>query len=196
MVRVCTNEAEREAPVPRNDRDQFEWLLVREVPHLRRYAHALLGSAAAADDLVQDTLERALRKWKLWRPDGALRSWLFRLMYRQMLNSKRSPRPDAHAVSLSDMTVPPSVSDSQISSAQLDETVRAVARLPAAQREALLLVAVEGMGYEEAAWVLGIPIGTLRSRIARGRDALRELDVAAVESEADVVSTVALRRVK
>lgn len=177
--------------VSHRDRRQFEWLLVREVPHLRRYAWALLGAASpAADDLVQDTLERALRKWRLWRPGGTLRSWLFRIMYRQMLNLRRSPRPDADAVSLSESLVP-AVADDQQAHAELRETMAAVGRLPEPQRDALLLIAVAGMGYDEAAWILKVPVGTVRSRVSRGREALRDSWAAA-----PTAPPPALRRVK
>lgn len=155
--------------------DDYEWLLQQEIPHLRRYAGALTNNAAEADDLVQDCLERALRKRRLWQRQGRLRSWLFRMLYRIYLNQRRGRRASATHVPLSQpgiATAQPARSGQQL---ECRDTVVAMAGLPEDQRAAILLLALEDLSYEEAAWVLRIPVGTLRSRISRGRQRLREL---------------------
>lgn len=154
-------------------RDEFDWLLSREIPHLRRYAHALAHDPVLADDLVQDCLERALRKWWLWRPHGRMRSWLFRMLYRIYLNQRPKHRRDARAVPFDDGVEPAANSASHSLTLEIRETAAAIDELPDDQRSAILLVALEGMNYDEAAWVLSIPVGTLRSRLSRGREALR-----------------------
>ena len=144
------------------------------VPALRRYARALTHDADLADDLVQDSLERAIRKRDLWRPTGSLRAWLFRILLNVYRNDLRTRRR-MHAVMSPDAPLAePGVKAAQHGRLALAETARAMQALPAEQREALLLVAVEGLSYAEAAAALDIPAGTLMSRLARGRAALRQ----------------------
>lgn len=157
---------------------------------MRRYAHALVNDPALADDLVQDCLERAIRKHRLWRPKGRMRSWLFRMLYRIYLNQIPRRARDAGTVPLSESIDPASPTAGPNLAVQLRETGAAIDGLPDDQRAALLLVALEGMNYDEAAWVLGIPVGTLRSRLSRGREALRSV-TGEVHSE-----RAPLRRVK
>ncbi|WCM91598.1 sigma-70 family RNA polymerase sigma factor [Acidovorax sp. NCPPB 2350] len=142
------------------------------LPGLRRYARALTGHAWAADDLVQDTLERACRKWLLWRPGSDLRAWLFTLMHHLYLNQLRAlpsqPPLDLEAVQ-DELQAPPTLTDDAI---DLD---RCLQRLPADQRAVLLLVTLEDMDYATAARVLQVPVGTVMSRLSRARSRLREL---------------------
>jgi RNA polymerase sigma-70 factor (ECF subfamily) len=146
--------------------------IVAEIPRLRRYARALTGDAVRADDLVQDTLERALGKWSLWRP-GNLRAWLFSIMHNLFVNQMRSPRlvdyPGDEA--LPDLPTRPTQNDAL----ELRDFARSLARLPEDQREVLLLVVLEDLSYEDTAKVLGVPIGTVMSRLSRGRERLRAL---------------------
>jgi RNA polymerase sigma-70 factor (ECF subfamily) len=147
------------------------------VPALRRYARALTHDPDRADDLVQDCLERAIRKRGLWRPSGAVRSWVFRILLNVYRNDLRRLRRAPVPISL-DEPLPggePSGPDVHPGRLSLAETARAMQALPAEQREVLLLVAVEEMSYAEAALVLAIPVGTLMSRLARARAALRSL---------------------
>ncbi len=142
------------------------------LPGLRRYARALTGNAWAADDLVQDTLERACRKWLLWRPGTHLRAWLFTLMHRVYLNQLRAvpAQPPLDLESVQDhLQAPPARTDDAL---DLD---RCLQRLPAEQRAVLLLVTLEDMDYAAAAKVLGVPVGTVMSRLSRARQRLREL---------------------
>ncbi|GGE09037.1 RNA polymerase sigma factor [Aureimonas endophytica] len=144
------------------------------VPALRRYARALTHDRESADDLVQDCLERAIRKKGLWRPIGPLRPWLFRILLNLHRNGLRQKRRAPPAVALDEIGTEPAVAAGQPGRVALAEMARAMERLPPDQREALLLVAVEGLAYAEAAAVLGIPIGTLMSRIGRARALLRQ----------------------
>ena len=143
------------------------------VPALRRYARALTHDTDLADDLVQDSLERAIRKRDLWRPSGPLRAWLFRILLNVYRNDLRTRRRILAVLAVGAPLVELGVPAAQHGRLALAETARAMQALPNEQREALLLVAVEGMSYAEAAVVLDIPSGTLMSRLARGRAALR-----------------------
>ena len=148
-------------------------LVVEQLPGLRRYARALTGDAWAADDLVQDTLERACAKWQLWIVGSDLRAWLFTLMHNIFLNQRRAAKVALNSVSIDDVEMDvhaaPSGSDTPL------DLKRCLQRLPADQRAVLLLVALEDMSYQDAANVLAIPLGTVMSRLSRARSRLREL---------------------
>lgn len=145
------------------------------VPALRRYARGLVGDADRADDLVQDCLERAIRKRRLWRPTGPVRAWLFTMLLNLYRNERRSRKRRGEPMPIDNLAVPPATAPSQPGHIALQELARALEKLPAEQREALLLVVLEGTSYAEAAGMLGIPIGTLMSRLGRARAALRRL---------------------
>lgn len=147
--------------------------VMEQLPGLRRYARALTGEAWAADDLVQDTLERACTKWKLWTSGSDLRAWLFTLMHNLYLNQRRGAHLNAVTVSVDEMADVLPAAARQVDDAL--DLQRCLMRLPAEQRAVLLLVTLEDMGYEEAARVLGIPAGTVMSRLSRARSRLREL---------------------
>lgn len=156
-------------------------LLDEALPHLprqRRHARLLTGDAARADDLLQDTLERALLKAALWRPElggpdrgQALRAWLLSLMHRLFLNQLRAER--RHPQEAFDDALHGGVAEHDLP-LRLD-LERALAELPAPAREVLLLVCVEELSYEETARVLDLPLGTVMSRLARARERLRRL---------------------
>jgi len=148
-------------------------LVIEQLPGLRRYARALTGDAWAADDLVQDTLERACVKWQLWLAGTDLRAWLFTLMHNLYMNQRRVVQPTANATQIDDIQSELPAPEADKDSA-LDLT-RCLQRLPDDQRAVLLLVTLEDMSYGEAAKVLGIPIGTVMSRLSRARTRLREL---------------------
>lgn len=145
------------------------------VAPLRRYARSLTRNADHADDLVQDCLERAIRKQALWRPQGPLKAWLFRMLLNVYRNDLRSRRRRPATVPVDQVTELPQVAPAQPGRMQLAETAKALDQLPEEQRTALLLVVLEGMSYAEAAEVLSIPQGTLMSRIGRARAALKQL---------------------
>lgn len=142
------------------------------IPRLRRYARALTGERSAADDLVQDTLERAWTKLHLWRAGSDLRAWLFTIMHNVHVNQVRS-RSAAATVPLDDDVADAPVRATQADMLEVRDIDTALKRLPVEQREVLLLVALEHMSYQETADTLGIPIGTVMSRLARARERLR-----------------------
>jgi RNA polymerase sigma-70 factor (ECF subfamily) len=150
-------------------------LIEDQVPRLRRYARALTRNPERADDLVQDTVERALAKQHLWQPGTDLRAWLFTLMHNQNVNSVQRNMREGTAVDVEQLSSALIATTDPTASRQLFELERALGQLPVEQREAILLVGLEGLAYEEAAAILGVPIGTVRSRLSRGRDTLRRL---------------------
>jgi RNA polymerase sigma-70 factor (ECF subfamily) len=141
---------------------------------LRRYARALTRNRERADDLVQDTLSRALAKEQFWQPGTNLRAWLFTIMHNQNANNVRLAVRESRMVDMEQLSPMPATTDST-ASRQMFELERALAQLPLEQRQVILLVGLEGMSYEDAAGILSIPVGTVRSRLSRGRDILREL---------------------
>jgi RNA polymerase sigma-70 factor (ECF subfamily) len=154
---------------------EFHRLIEQQIARLRRYARAVTRNPDRADDLVQDTLSRALDKQHIWQPGTNLGAWLFTIMHNENVNNVRR---DVRASAMVDIeqisTTLPATTD-PTASRKIVELDRALARLPLEQRKVILLVGLEGMSHEEAAGILGIPVGTVRSRLSRGRDALREL---------------------
>jgi len=146
-----------------------------EIPRLRRYARALTRDTTAADDLVQDCLTRALGKLHLWQQGTDLRAWLFTILHNQYVNYVRRAVREGAAVGLSDTEPLLTRPAHQSRRLELRDLERAIAKLPNEQRAVILLVGLEGMRYEEVAAVLGVPVGTIRSRLSRGREALRRL---------------------
>jgi RNA polymerase sigma-70 factor (ECF subfamily) len=145
--------------------------ILAEIPRLRRYARAMLGDRAAADDLVQDTLERAWSRLFQWRNGSDLRAWLFGIMHNLRVDQLRRPRLPTRSIDEDDFEVP--TRPTQADELELRDIESALGQLPDEQREVLLLVALEEMGYAEIAAALGIPIGTVMSRLSRGRERLR-----------------------
>ena len=154
--------------------------MVREieplVPALRRYARALLRDRTAADDLVQDCLERAISRWNQRRDDGDPRAWLFTILHNlAMTRLSRSSQAPPHVV-LDDAAGPGlSVSPSQEDGMRYRDLLAALQHLPDEQRTVLLLVTVEELSYADAARVLDIPVGTVMSRLSRARERLLRL---------------------
>ncbi len=147
--------------------------IVAEIPRLRRYARALTGDPVRADDLVQDTLERALAKWALWRRGSSLRAWLLTLMHNVFVNQVRG-RQAVEFRAAEDLPEPV-LRATQADELEVRDLQRALACLPLEQRAVLLLVGLEDLSYAEAARVLGVPLGTVMSRLSRGRERLRLL---------------------
>jgi RNA polymerase sigma-70 factor (ECF subfamily) len=146
------------------------------IPGLRRYARSLVRDIAGADDLVQECLTRALVKLHLWREDTDLRAWLFTILHNQHVNHIRRSIREGATVELSEVTpLLLSRPAGQEKCLELRDLDRALGQLPVEQRAVILLVGLEGMSYVDAAGVLGIPAGTVRSRLSRGREALRDL---------------------
>ncbi|CAG4903423.1 RNA polymerase sigma factor [Paraburkholderia gardini] len=152
--------------------------LMDQVPRLRRYARALINNRELADDLVQDTLERALRNAEQFRPGSDLRAWLFTIMHNVFINQVRKAGARAVHVSVDDDVLPESefaVTGNQSQSLEVRDLDFALQRLPDDQREVVLLVGLEEMSYADVALALGVPIGTVMSRLSRGRERLRAL---------------------
>jgi RNA polymerase sigma-70 factor (ECF subfamily) len=146
--------------------------LVELIPRLRRYARALVGDRASADDLVQDTLERAWAKLHLYRRGTDLRAWLFTVMHNVHVNRVRATRAtDALEDEMPELAQRAAQGDALL----VRDLDRGISRLPAEQRAVLLLVTLEEMSYDEVARTLGIPIGTVMSRLSRARDKLRAM---------------------
>jgi len=170
--------------------------IVEQLPGLRRYARALTGDRWAADDLVQDTLERACAKWQLWVAGSDLRAWLFTLMHNLYLNQRRSARVALSSMSIDEMEdileAPSSTGPDPL------DISRCLQRLPPDQRAVLLLVVLEDMSYQEAARMLAIPLGTVMSRLSRARSRLRELmeGVSTPSTRPAAGQAPALRRMK
>jgi len=146
-----------------------------EIPRLRRYARALTRDVTAADDLVQDCLARALSKVHLWQKGTDLRAWLFTILHNQYVNHVRRAVREGAAVALSETEPMLTSQPNQGKRLELRDLERAIAKLPEEQRAVILLVGLEGMRYEEVAAVLNVPVGTIRSRLSRGREMLRQL---------------------
>ena len=149
----------------------FGELLEEQIPRLRRYARALTRNPSIADDLVQDCLTRAVAKQHLWQPGTDLRAWLFTILHNQHVNYVRSSSNKGVFVDLERLASALPIEPNAMPSLEL----RDLRKLPIEQRAAILLVGLEGMDYEDTARVLNVPIGTVRSRLSRGRSELRKL---------------------
>ena len=145
------------------------------IPGLRRFARALCRDPHLADDLVQDTLERALTRLNLWRHGSNLRAWLFTILRNQYLNGRTRRYARAETLEPAEWERRLTRLPDQTHRLEALDLLRAVDRLNEDQREVLLLVGLEGFTYEEAAAILGLPPGTVMSRLSRGREALRGL---------------------
>jgi RNA polymerase sigma-70 factor (ECF subfamily) len=152
----------------------FRRQIEQEVPRLRRYARALTRDIGQADDLVQSCLVRALAKEHLWQPGSNLRVWLFTVLHNLHINRVRRLMREQDNAIVASASLALAQSEP---SARLDllDVEQAIKKLPEVQRRVILLIGLEGMRYDEAAQILGVPIGTVRSRIARARQMLREL---------------------
>lgn len=148
-------------------------------PHiqsLRRYALVLLRhDEERADDLVQDCLVRAMSRWHLWRRPGNLRAWLFTILHNIYVNDVARAAARPNVIELQDYLPALAVPPDQTDRLNLREVAKALQRLPDDQRQIVLLVGLEGFSYEEAAGITGVPVGTVMSRLSRGRRRLREL---------------------
>jgi RNA polymerase sigma-70 factor, ECF subfamily len=143
---------------------------------LRRFARSLLrGDLEGVDDLVQDSLERALSHWNKRHRDGDLRRWLFTILHNRFLTEQSRRRRESTHRRLDDVAEEdlPRFDGAQEPALAYRDLLRGFAELPYDQRAVLLLIVAEDFSYEEAAQVLGIPIGTVMSRLSRGRDRLR-----------------------
>jgi RNA polymerase sigma-70 factor (ECF subfamily) len=144
------------------------------IPALRRFAYALVRDHTAADDLVQDTLERALLHWSSRRNDGDLRAWLFTILRNLHVGRHRQALHRGAVVDIDEDELPETAAGQDIV-LETRDVLAALDQLPEEQKSLLLLVGVEDFSYEEAAKVLGVPIGTVMSRLSRARRRLRSI---------------------
>ena len=174
-------------------------LIEPHIPALRRFAWALLRDGTVADDLVQDCLERAIASWHLRRHDGNLKAWLFAILHNLFLSNRRRSARGGMDRSLDDdgaaalMRADPTATLAAEGRLVWQDALTALEALPEDQRAVILLVGIEDLSYEETARLTGVPIGTVMSRLSRGRERLRRL------LDGEVVKAggqQALRRVK
>ena len=162
------------------------------IPSLRRYARALLHERADADDLVQDCLERAIARRHLWYGGTSTRPWLFRILRNLYLNQDRGRRAHPTPISLDELEFQPAGMEAPGAGISLREMQAALAVLDEEQRQVVTMVALTGMTYRECAMALGVPVGTVMSRLARARARLRQI----LEGQASTKGEPLLRRVK
>ncbi len=151
--------------------DMSDEALRELLPRLYRFALWLCKDASVADDLVQSTIERALRRQHTRRPDGDLRAWLFSILYRQFIDSKRNAKRHARIL---EWFRKPDAAPSAERHAQARASLQAFEHLPEAQRTLLWLVCIDGLSYKAVADMFDIPLGTVMSRLSRARQALRD----------------------
>jgi RNA polymerase sigma-70 factor (ECF subfamily) len=155
--------------------NDFNRRLEEEIPRLRRYAYALTRNKVRADDLLQDMLARAIQKQDRWQPGTDLRAWLFTIMHNQNVNAVRRAIREGATVDLQTCPQTLIATADPTASRQLRELERALGKLAREQREVILLIGLEGTSYDRAAAILKVPVGTIRSRLSRGREALSKL---------------------
>ncbi len=156
----------------------FDALLRQQIPPLRRYARSLTRNETRAEDLLQDCLTRAVAKQHLWQPGTNLRAWLFTIIHNQHVNMVRAGIREG-IIAETDVSELANQIPDLAADASGGEIIRdlgkALAKLPKDQREVIRLVAWHGLSYQRAAELLGVPVGTIRSRLSRGRELLGKL---------------------
>ncbi|CAB3959426.1 RNA polymerase sigma factor [Achromobacter insolitus] len=155
-------------------RAEDEALILACIPSLRRYARGLTGDPHRADDLVQDTLERAWSRYSRWQRRGELRAWMFGIMHNHFIDGVRASSRQAEQTALGELPDAP-VRATQTDHLEVRDLDRCLQALPAEQREVLLLICVEDLSYQETARILDVPMGTVMSRLSRAREKLGAL---------------------
>jgi RNA polymerase sigma-70 factor, ECF subfamily len=144
-----------------------------EIPCLQRYARKLTRDEMQAEELVQESLVRGLDKIHLWQEGTNLRAWLCTILHNQYVNQLRRLVQEGIAVELSEVEESLSRPPTQDINLQLRDVTRVLNDMSAGQRDAVLMIGLDGLGYERAATLTGVPVGTVRSRLSRGRQRLR-----------------------
>jgi RNA polymerase sigma-70 factor (ECF subfamily) len=161
------------------ERDTAQSALHRDIecviPNLRRYARSLTHDAVDADDLVQECLARALGKLQLWKVGTDLRAWLFRILHNEHVSQIRRAARQGTAVDWSEYESTLTCAPGQIEQLEIRDLVRALTSLPEEQRTAVLMIGLAKGDYYEVASACNVPVGTIRSRLSRGRKTLRAL---------------------
>lgn len=154
----------------------FARQIEEQIPRLRRYALVLVKDPAGADDLVQECLERAWQRRGLWKGGGELRAWLFTILHNVHANAARKASRAPEVVALEEAAArAPGARATQSETLEFEGLLAALQRLPENQRQVVLLVGMEQLRYEEVAAILEIPLGTVMSRLFRGRERLRAM---------------------
>lgn len=165
----------RERSVNRLNNSNLHNDLHQHVCGLHRYARALSRDEDVARDLVQECLTQALANAHRFRPDSNLRAWLYTILRNLYISRIRRIRAAPTEISISEVAAQLARPSEQISKLEFADLLTALDRIDDDQREALILISVEGLSYKEAADILGVPVGTVTSRLSRGREALRQL---------------------
>jgi len=147
--------------------------VISHIPRLRRYARALVGDTNKADDLVQDCLTRALSRLGLWRAGSDMRAWLFTIMHNVYVNDFRKQQNKPPCLSLHDVAEQSQIGASPDEALKLSDLETILRSLPVNQLEVVLMIGLEGLSYQQVAGILKIPVGTVMSRLHRGRNQLR-----------------------
>ncbi|AHB48516.1 RNA polymerase sigma70 factor [Hyphomicrobium nitrativorans NL23] len=176
--------------------DEIRSRMIELLPRLRRFAFALTGNKDKADDLVQDTCERALAHLDQWKPGTSLDSWMYRIAQNIWVDHHRSRKSHGGENTLDEVENlmgqdGRNVTESRLTLAAVTE---GIARLPAEQKVLVAMVCVEGISYKEAAGILGIPIGTVMSRLSRARQTLYASLIEAPQRAAEPVAARAASR--
>jgi len=172
---ICQNESAHQRPAAVSPSSAFADALVTQLPGLRRYAMALAGNAALADDLVQDCIERALGQEAQLRELQRLAGWLRRILYHLYIDEMRRGKRRGREQDITELADHLELSAPAPDNSAMREFIHAVNRLSAEHRQILLLVSVEELSYREIADELEVPLGTVMSRLARARERLRDL---------------------
>ena len=157
--------------------DEIRSRMVAVLPRLRRFAYALTGNTELGDDLVQETCLRALSRVERWQPGSRLDSWMYRIAQNLWLDQMRANKVRGEVVDIDAMEVLPGFDGREVTENQLtlEAVDAALQKLPAEQKAVIALVCIEGVSYKEAADITGVPMGTIMSRLARGRQALHAI---------------------
>jgi RNA polymerase sigma-70 factor (ECF subfamily) len=170
-ARMVRPSVKGEAAMEHEMRQRIE----NEIPRLRRYARALTRDPVAADDLVQDCLVRGVSKIHLWAKGTDLRAWLFTILHNQHVNHVRRAVREGAVVAITETEASLTRPAGQDKHLELRDLDRAMALLSDEHRVVILLIGLEGLSYEAVAEIIHVPVGTVRSRLSRGREALRVL---------------------
>jgi RNA polymerase sigma-70 factor, ECF subfamily len=173
--RVARGVAGSQEKASENGVSDTERLIAEQIPRLRRYARALIGDPVRSDDLVQEALVRGLSRSHLWQPGTDIRAWMFTILHNIHVNNQRQRHARAEYQELVDDQPEMATPATQEQSLAIRDLARALQLLPEPQRQVVLLVGLEGMNYKSVAAVLEIPVGTVMSRLHRGRESLRRL---------------------
>jgi RNA polymerase sigma-70 factor, ECF subfamily len=171
-VRLAPFQVQSQASHPM---DEFGKSVEAQISHVRRYAHALTHNRLYADDLVQDCLVRALSKKDHWQEGTDLRAWLFTILHNEFINNLRRSASEGASVAISETEPSLACEPNQEQKLELRDLHRALGQLSAEKRAVILLVSLEDARYDAVAKILGVPTGTVGSRLYHGRKELRRL---------------------